>query len=82
MDPLELALVILVSLWSLIFLILGIALIVIMKQVTQALEKINRILQTAENVSEGVGVPLKVAASSLMGFMRKDKPRDSKKLHS
>lgn len=72
MDPLEAALIILVLLWSLVFLIIGIFLIVVIKRITQALDKINRILQTAENVSEGIGIPLKAAASSLIGMARRE----------
>lgn len=63
MSTLEIALVILVSIWSLIFLIIALALLILLRQLKKALDKINNILQTAEDVTEGVKVPLKVAAA-------------------
>lgn len=75
MTPLETALVILVSIWSIIFIIIAAALIIILSKVQSALNKINKILDTAENVTEGVGGPLKTVASSIFEFLRKRKKK-------
>lgn len=75
MALLEIALVILVSIWSIIFVIIAIALIIILSKVQKAIDKINHILETAEDVTEGVGGPLKTIASTIFEFLRKRKKK-------
>lgn len=73
MSPLETALVILISIWSIIFVVVGIFLIVLLISVKRALDKVNKILKTTENVTEGVGVPLKIIADKIASFFSKKK---------
>lgn len=71
MEPLETALVILVSIWSLIFIMIAIAMIFLLREVKRALDKVNHILETTEEVAEGVGVPLKMAATGVAKFFNR-----------
>ncbi len=71
MTPVETALLILVSIWSLIFIVLAIGLIIILYQVKKAVDKVNRILANAEDVTEGVSAPLKMAAATLKNWFGK-----------
>lgn len=73
MTPLESALVVLVLIWSLIFIIIAFALIIILIQVRRGLEKINKILDNAENVAENVSGPLKTVSSVVANFLKKKK---------
>lgn len=73
MSPLETALVVLISIWSIIFVVVGIFLIVLLISVKKALDKINKILKTTENVTEGVGVPLKIIVDKIANFFSKKK---------
>lgn len=75
MSPLETALVVLISVWSIIFVVVGIFLIVLLISVKQALDKVNKILKTTENVTEGVGVPLKIIADKIANFFSKKKSK-------
>lgn len=63
MSPLEIALVILVSVWTFIFVIMAIAIVVLLRGLKQALDKINHILETGENMVEGVGAAASGVAS-------------------
>lgn len=54
MSPLEIALVVLVSIWSLLFIIIAAAMFILLKELKKALDKINNILEDAENVTSGV----------------------------
>lgn len=71
MTPVDTALVILVSIWSFIFIIIAIGLIIVLYQVKKAIDKINRILANAEDVTEGVSAPLKMAAATLKSWLGK-----------
>lgn len=73
MAPLEAALVALIIIWSLIFIIVAVALIIILSKVQKALDKINHILDNAEDVAEGVSGPLKTVSSVVANFLKKKK---------
>ncbi len=75
MTPVETALVTLISIWSIIFVVVGIFLIVLLISVKKALDKVNKILQTTENVTEGVGVPLRIIADKIANFFSKKKSK-------
>ena len=66
MSPLETVLVILVSLWTLIFIIITVALIILILWFRSALNKINRILDQGENVARGIG---SISSSSVGGMI-------------
>lgn len=69
MSSLEGALVILVSVWSIIFIVLGVAVFIILRQIKKALDKINHILSRAEEVTEGVGTVSKIATASMAKWL-------------
>lgn len=73
MSPLETALVVLISIWSIIFVLVGIFLIILLVSVKRALDKVNRILKTTENVTEGVGVPLTMLFDKISSFFSSKK---------
>lgn len=71
MSPLEIALVVLVSIWSAIFLVIAIAVIIMVREIKKGLEKLNKILDQAENVAEGFGTVGKMAGAGLSGLLMK-----------
>lgn len=70
MTPLETALVILISIWSLIFVIIAIFLILMIIKVQKMVNKLNHIVETTENVADGVSAPLKMVAAGIANFMK------------
>lgn len=72
MNPLEIALIILVAIWSVIFLIIGIALVMIFLAVKRAITKANDILDKTEAVADKVDLPSKVVMASIIAFMAKN----------
>lgn len=78
MTPIETALIILVIIWSIIFIVFGAAMIIILWGVKRALDKVNNILDDAEKISSGVTLPLRAAAASIMGLIQKGKKKPLK----
>lgn len=73
MNTLETALVILVSIWSIIFIIFGVSMVVIFLSLKKSIDKINNILSEAEDLTHGVSVTGKAVAGSILGFLNKNK---------
>jgi hypothetical protein len=71
MTPLETALVALVIIWTLIFVVVAIAMVVLLLGLKRALDKINRILDQGEDMARGLGAVGKVTASGLSGLLMK-----------
>ncbi len=69
MSPLEIALIILVFIWSLIFVIFGTVLIIIFLRIKHSLEKLNKILDTTGDVASGVKA-MAAGAASIFGKSR------------
>jgi|CXWK01.1.fsa_nt_gi hypothetical protein len=82
MTVLEIALIILVAIWSIIFLIIGAALIMIFIAVKRAIGKANSILDKTEAVAGKVDLPSKVVIASIVGFMAKNSMGTVKKIIS
>lgn len=72
MSPLEFALIILVILWSIIFLIIGVVLIMIFLAVKRAITKANDILDKTEAVANKVDLPSKVVMASIIAYVAKN----------
>lgn len=72
MSPLEIALVILVSIWSLIFLVMAIAMVILLIWLKKALDKVNRILEQGEEVANGIGAIGKVATTGAVGLLLRE----------
>lgn len=79
MGALEIALVVLVGIWTVIFIIIGIAVVIFLKGIKQALDRINHNLDTADTVAEGVSMPIKAVAGALMGMVGKAAIKQIKK---
>jgi len=79
MGILEGALLVLVVVWTLVFVILAIASVVILSGVKRSLDKVNNILSDAEDFTHNVskaGSPIRFISSAFSHFMDK---KDSKK---
>jgi len=72
MEVLEIVLIVLVVIWSVIFLIIAAALIMVFLAVKRALVKANRILDKTEAVAGKVDFPSKMVIASIVGFMAKN----------
>ena len=72
MSVLEIALIILVIIWYIIFLIIGIALVMIFFSIKRAITKANDILDKTEAVADKVDLPSKVVIASIVAFMAKN----------
>jgi membrane-anchored glycerophosphoryl diester phosphodiesterase (GDPDase) len=72
MSGLEVALIILVTIWSVIFLIIGIALLLVFLAVRKAINKANQILERTEEVANKVDLPSKVVIASIVAFVAKN----------
>ena len=79
MGALETVLVILILVWTIIFIIVGIAVVIFLKGIKSALDRINHILETADSVAEGVSIPVKAVAGALMGMAGKAAMKQIKK---
>lgn len=72
MAPLEIALVILVSIWTVIFIIIALSIFLIFLMVRKTINTINRIAQETEDVAKRVDIPSKIVMASILGFMAKN----------
>ncbi len=71
MSPLEIALVTLVVIWTLMFALLAVAMVVLLLGLKRALDKINNILSQGEEMAHGLGAIGKVTASGIGGLLLK-----------
>lgn len=72
MSPLEIALIALVTIWSVIFIIIAIALVMLILTIRRGLNKANDILDKTEAVANKVDLPSKVVIASIVAFMAKN----------
>lgn len=72
MNPLEIILVILVSVWTLIFIVVAGAIVVVFLGVKRAVDKANKILEETEDVARRVDLPSKVVIASILAFLAKN----------
>lgn len=82
MSILEAALIVMVAIWSIIFLIIGFALVMIFFAVKRAITKANDILDKTEAVADKVDLPSKVVMASIVAFMAKNSFGTIKKIIS
>ncbi len=71
MTPLETALVILISIWTIIFILVGVGMIILFFQIRRAVTKVNHILQTTEDIAERVEIPIRTISAGILGFVGK-----------
>lgn len=72
MTPLEIFLIIIVTIWTAVFIVFGVALVFVLIQLKKALDKINQMIETAEEVTQDVGSSLKTAASGVTAIVTKN----------
>lgn len=72
MSGLETALIILVTIWTIIFGIIAIAIFIIFLNIRKALKKANQILDETEAKAKSVDLPSKIVIASILGFMAKN----------
>lgn len=71
MTPIETALIVLIIVWSIIFIIFGVAMFIILLGVKKGIDKINSILDDAHTLTSGVSRPIQAATNTLMGLVGK-----------
>lgn len=72
MSPLEIALIVLIAIWSIIFIIIAVALVIFILTIKKALNKASNILDKTEAVANKVDLPSKVVIASIVGFIAKN----------
>lgn len=82
MNGLEIALIILITIWSIIFLIIGVAFIMLFFTIKRAMKKANNILDKTEEVAGKIDLPSKVVITSILAFMAKNSVGNIKQLIS
>ncbi|OGE30913.1 hypothetical protein A2631_04495 [Candidatus Daviesbacteria bacterium RIFCSPHIGHO2_01_FULL_44_29] len=72
MTPIEIFLIIIITIWTLVFIAFGVALVFVLIQLKKALDKVNQMIETAEEVTQDVGNSLKNAASGMAGLVTRN----------
>jgi hypothetical protein len=72
MSGLEAALVILVGVWTLIFAIIAVSILLIFLSIRRAIKKANNLLDKAEAEADKVNLPSKLIISSIMAFVARN----------
>lgn len=82
MNGLEIALIVLITIWSIIFLIIAVAFIMLFFTIKRAMKKANNILDKTEEVAGKIDLPSKVVITSILAFMAKNSVGGIKQLIS
>lgn len=82
MNGLEIALIILIAIWSIIFLIIAVAFIMLFFTIKKAIGKANNILDKTDEVASKIDLPSKVVITSILAFMAKNSMGGIKELVS
>lgn len=80
MSPVEIALIILITIWSVIFIVIGTMVIIVFLSIRRAMQKVDRILDRTEEMANKADIPSKIVTASIMGFMAKNGYGTVKKL--
>jgi heme/copper-type cytochrome/quinol oxidase subunit 2 len=72
MTPVEIALIILITIWSIIFIVIGIAVLIVFLSVRRAMKKVDTILDRTEELANKADLPSKLITASIVGFMAKN----------
>lgn len=72
MSGVEIALIILITIWSIIFIVIGIAVILVILSIRRAIKKVDTILDKTEELANKVDLPSKLITASIVGFMAKN----------
>ncbi len=80
MSPVEIALIVLITIWSVIFIVIGLAVIVVFLSIRRAMRKVDNILDKTEELANKADLPSKLVTASIMSFMAKNGYTTIKKL--
>ncbi len=72
MSAVEIALIILITIWSIIFIVIGIAVILVFLSIKRAMKKVDTILDKTEELANKADLPSKLITASIVGFMAKN----------
>lgn len=72
MTGLEVFLIIVITIWSLVFIAFGIALVFVLIQLKKALDKVNIMIDTAEEVTHEVGTSFRNIAAGIATIATKN----------
>lgn len=72
MSGVEIALIVLITIWSIIFIAIGVAVLFVVFSIKRALNKVDRILDRTEELANKADLPSKMVTGALMGFMAKN----------
>ena len=72
MSGLEIALILLVSVWTLIFVIIAVMIFIIFLALKKTVTKFNNLLDTTEAAAQEAQLPLKMAMAGIAGMMSKN----------
>ena len=72
MSVLEVALIVLVVIWSVIFIVIAIALVMLILTIKRGLNKANEIIDKTGAIADKVDFPSKIVIASIVGFMAKN----------
>ncbi len=72
MTAIEIALIVLITIWSVIFIVIGIAVLIVFLTVKRALTKVDRLLDRTEEIANKADLPSKLVTASIVGFMAKN----------
>ena len=65
MDALQIALVTLVSVWTLVSAVLGVLVVLLLRRIDAALVRLNALLDSTQHVADDVRVPVQALADSV-----------------
>lgn len=82
MSGLEIALILLVSVWTLIFVIIAVMVLIIFLALKKTVTKFNNLLDSTEKAAEEAQLPLKMAMAGIAGMMSKNAYETIRKIAS
>lgn len=72
MTAVEIALIVLITIWSIIFIVIGVAVLVVFFSVKKALKRVDKLLDRTEEIANKADLPSKLVTASIVGFMAKN----------
>lgn len=72
MTSLEVFLIVIITIWTLVFVVFGVILVFVLLQLKKALEKINGMINTAEDMAHEVGTSFKSVAAGIATIATKN----------
>ena len=80
MGILEAILVVLVSVWTVIFIIVALILVIVLVAIRKGLSRANKILEETEDIAKKADLPSKIVVAAILAFLAKHSIRSVKDL--